>query len=302
MPRPSNRGLPGRRQALLATALPVLLTAALAAPALAQHTPTTAGIPAGAAPAAAGAPDNPASIVPPFTIWDVKLGQPVSSIPDRDIVNVACGTNGGPIALKLTDFSEFAKCPAEPSGLHEVHFEYDDEQAYVAKALQLEYRFLQAGTSVYAHPVVVSVLVDDKGIAQGIRILTDDTASLRDRRGAAGLEDNFKARFSGWSLDCQKPGPADGEEALGGVFVHDICTGKDPAGTQQFRLEARYMRLKGQLGIDPDTQKVLRESFFSQTRFELVNLPYQPAQPLRPEAPPAGAGAPGDTDAAAGGD
>ncbi|MDR3475041.1 MAG: hypothetical protein P4M09_25600 [Devosia sp.] len=243
---------------------------------------------------AAAAGSGAATLAPSFTIWDVKLGQPVSTIPDADIVNVSCGTNGGPPALALKTFLDFAKCTPEASGLREVHFEYDDEQAYVAKALELEYRFLQAGTSVYAHPVNLSVLVDDKGIARGIRIITDNRASIRDRRSAAGLEQNLRARFNTWPLNCTKLPPIDGEESLGATFVHDVCTATDAQSGERLRIEARYMRRKGQVGIDPDTQKLLRDNFDSSTRFELVQAPYQPAEPpqqaLPPDAAPASNG------------
>jgi hypothetical protein len=274
--RPRQRPGHWRRFVLAGAVLASALGIALPVPSLAVG-PSAAGPSAGGGPAGALS-----DIVPPFTIWDVKLGHPVSEIPDADIVNVACGTNGGPPALQLKNFTEFAKCPAEPSGLHEVHFEYDDEEAYVAKAMELEYRYLQAGTSVYAHPVVLSVLVDDKGIARGIRILSDDRASVRDRRLAAALEDNLRARFEAWTQDCRKFPPTDGEESVGPIFVHDLCVGKDPATGEQFRLEARFMRLKGQVGIDPVTQQVQKESFFSLTRFELVEPPYKPFEPAQP--------------------
>jgi len=253
--------------ALRLGAVVALLAATIPSLAAGQSGPAMAG------PAAAGP-----AMVPGFTIWDVKLGQPVSAIPDPEIVNVACGTNGGPPALALKNFSEFAKCQPEASGLREVHFEYDDEQAYVAKALELEYRFLTTGTSVYAHPVNVSVLVDDKGIARGIRIVTDDRASIRDRRSAASLEQSLRARFADWSLDCKALPPADGEDSVGGEFVHDICTGQN-AASDRLRIESVYMRRKGQVAIDPETQKLIRDSFYSSTRFEEVEAPYQPQLP-----------------------
>ncbi len=255
-----------------------LLLAAFAIPAGAQQTPV---------PQHPGGLNQPGALPPdfgrvgaPFTIWDVKLGHPVSEIPDPEIVNVACGTNGGPPSTPLKDFSEFAKCPAEPSGLHEVHFEYDDEQTYIAKAYDMEDRYLQPGTSVYAHPVIVSVLVDDKGIAQGIRIITDDKASVRDRRQAAALEVNLKGRFnnSSWALKCDAIPPADGQEAAGATFVNDHCTGSDSQSGESLLLHSRYFRLKGQTALDPVTQKVVRDNFLSDTRFELVEAPYKPSE------------------------
>ena len=117
------------------------------------------------------------SVEPAFTIWDVPLGKAVSAVPDSDAAIIACGTNGGPISIKLKSFADWAQCTPEASGLREVVFTYDDEQDYIARALELEFRALAGGTSVYAHPVVVSILVDDKGISQGIRIVTDDHAT-----------------------------------------------------------------------------------------------------------------------------
>lgn len=263
----------------LRLSLLVLTMAAAPAVALAQQPP-------------AAAPGNGefGAVEPNFTIWDVKLGQSVSQIPDPDVVNVSCGTNGGPPSLPLKNFLDFAKCPAEPSGLHEVHFEYDDEQAYIAKALELEYRYLQAGTSVYAHPVNLSVLIDDKGIARGIRIVTDDRASLHDRRAAYTLETNLTARFGSWSPNCQQIPPGGGEESIGNIFVHDICTATDPQTGEHLRIEARYLRLKGQVAIDPVTQQVQRENFVSTTRFELVQAPYQPSTNYAASAPAPGPG------------
>src|SRR3569623_110372 len=134
-------------------------------------------------------------VEPDFTIWDVKLGQPVTSVPDSATAIIASGTNGGPISIALKSFSEWAKCTPEASGLREIAFTYDDEKDYIARAMELEFRALHGGTSVYAHPVNVSILVDDKGVAQGLRIVTADRASDNDRRGAVQLALNLKGKF-----------------------------------------------------------------------------------------------------------
>ncbi|RYE53283.1 MAG: hypothetical protein EOP20_13635, partial [Hyphomicrobiales bacterium] len=81
------------------------------------------------------------ALAPVYSIWDVKLGEPVSQIPAMEVVDVSCGTNGGPPSMSLAgQFADFAKCPAEPSGLHEVYFENDDEIDYIAKAQEAEYK------------------------------------------------------------------------------------------------------------------------------------------------------------------
>src|SRR3569833_1308987 len=164
-------------------------------------------------------------VEPDFTIWDVKLGQPVTSVPDSATAIIACGTNGGPISIELKSFSEWAKCTPEASGLREIAFTYDDEKDYIARAMELEFRALHGGTSVYAHPVILSILVDDKGISQGIRIVTDDHASDSDRRLAVVLSKNFQARFGSWNLACQDIPMREGEQPGGKDFIHQRCTG-----------------------------------------------------------------------------
>ena len=221
---------------------------------------------------------NPA-VVPGFSIWKVKLGQPVSEVPDRSAAIIACGTNGGPMSIELKSFSDWQTCTPEPSGLREVAFTYDDEEDYIARALEVEYRAFAGGTSVYAHPVLVSILVDDKGLAQGIRVVTDDRASDRDRRTAVTLGKNFQGQFSTWGLDCQDIPPVDGEQPVGGTFIHWRCTGTNPDGSgQKVLIEASYLRKKGQEGLSRDSQQVNKGYYQSQTRLELVNPPYSPSE------------------------
>ena len=216
---------------------------------------------------------------PAFTIWDVKLGKPVTDIPDSVAAIVACGTNGGPISIELNSFRDWAKCTPEASGLREIAFTYDDEKDYIARAMELEFRALRGGTSVYAHPVNVSILVDDKGVSQGIRIVTDDHASDSDRRGAVVLSKNLESRFGAWNLDCQDIPMQNGEQKVGNQFIHQRCTGSNPDGSgQKVLIEASYLRKKGQEGLSIDTQQVNTGYYESKTRMEVVNPPYLPSE------------------------
>jgi hypothetical protein len=217
-------------------------------------------------------------VEPTFSIWDVQLGQPVSEVPDSAAAIIACGTNGGPTSIELKSFGDWEQCTPEASGLREVAFVYDDEQDYIARALELEYRALSGGTSMYARPVVVSILVDDKGVAQGIRVVTDDRASDNDRRLAVVLIDNLQARFSPWNLDCQDIPMRPGEQPVGLRFVHELCTGSNPDGSgQRVLIEGSYLRKKGQEGLNRETQQVNTGYFESKTRLEVVNPPYSPS-------------------------
>ena len=218
-----------------------------------------------------------ALIEPVFSIWDVTLGQPVSQLPDAKVAEIACGTAGGPPGQMLMSFRDFQSCPPEPSGLYEVQFIYDDEQDYVARALELEYQFLRGGTSVYAHAVIVSVLIDAQGIVQGRRIVTDDRADDLARRTAYTLINNFRAQFSAWTLDCADIPMQEGELPVGNEFIHERCTGQSPDGSTNVAIEASYLRKKGQIAINQETQQVNIGYFESQTRYEEILAPYSPA-------------------------
>jgi len=218
-----------------------------------------------------------ALIEPLFSIWDVTLGQPVSHLPDADVAEIACGTAGGPPGQKLASFQDFQSCAPEPSGLFEVQFIYDDEQDYIARALEMEYQFLRGGTSVYAHAVIVSVLVDPDGIVQGRRIVTDDRVTDLARRSAYTLINNFKARHREWSLECSDIPMQEGELPVGNEFVHENCTGQSPDGGTLLAIESSYLRKKGQIAINQQTQQVNVGYFESQTRYEEVRSPYSPA-------------------------
>lgn len=215
-------------------------------------------------------------VEPVYSIWDVVLGQPVSQVPDLAVGQIACGTNGGPTGQPLTSFSDFLTCQPEQSGLREIEFNYDDEQDYIARAMELEYRTLQGGTSVFAHPVVVSLLVDPEGVVQGRRIFTDNRISDRERRTAFTLIRNFKARYRDWSLDCADVPMQEGQQPVGNQFIHELCTGHSPDGQTLIAIEASYLRKKGQLGINRETQEVNTGYFESQTRYEEVLSPYVP--------------------------
>src|SRR6185369_16247508 len=104
---------------------------------------------------------------------------------------------------------------------------------------------------------VISNLVDDKGVAQGIRIVTDDHASDTDRRTAVVLSKNLEGRFGSWNLNCQDIPMQEGEQKVGSQFIHQRCTGTNPDGSgQAVLIEASYLRKKGQQGLSIDTQQV----------------------------------------------
>ena len=129
--------------------------------------------------AAAEACAAPAERPRRLEVWDLALGTPADQLPD-EFIDLACGTNGGPPALPLNAFTEFRRCRAEPSGLREVYFRYDDELEYWAKANDLQAQMEQySGTKTYGFPIVVSGLFDADGVLRGIRIVSATRATRR---------------------------------------------------------------------------------------------------------------------------
>ncbi len=218
-------------------------------------------------------------VEPPFSIWDAELGAPASIIPAVDVNELACGTNGGPPSYPLDDPTGFMKCKPEETGLREIHFSYDDELDYVARAMNSEYQVLQDGTSIFAHPVIVSVLADEDAVIQGVRVMTDSRASLQNRRRSATLMRNLTARYNKWNLDCTDLPLAENEKKIGQHHLKQFCTGLSPDGLSSIRLDARYLRKAGQEGVNRETREVNSTYFESFTRLEIVRLPHPTTPP-----------------------
>lgn len=207
---------------------------------------------------------------PAVTIWDIPIGMNAADMPAEDLVDPACGTNGGPPGIPLSSFMNYRICPADDRGLREVTFIYDDEAAYVARARR-DLVALQNvdGTRVLDQPVIVSVLFDDDGVVQGIRIVTDPRADPQTRYNAFQLRTHFKARFgdAGWSCEEQ---PADeGETPVGPLFVKERCR-KTLEDGRELLLSANFFHKPGQTPFDPVTQ--LPTPFFESTaRLEILS-------------------------------
>jgi len=133
------------------------------------------------------------------TVWDLKLGQPIAAQPSTDEYRgFACGSNGGPPRRRLSGWSEFALCPAEPSGLREVYFEYDDEIEYIARARDLDREVARwAGTTEIGFPVIASALFDAGGVLKGIRLVTDPRPEHRIETNDADLAARTEAYLFG---------------------------------------------------------------------------------------------------------
>jgi len=223
------------------------------------------------------------------TVWDLKLGQPIAAQPGvQEFRAFACGSNGGAPRLGLTGWSDFARCRAEPDGLYEVYFEYDDEFEYIARARDLDREISRwAGTTEVSFPVVVSALFDRNGILQAIRLVTDarpdhrndvTEANVRKRADAYLLGGILAGRYNvDASRDCISQPPAEGESAVGDAFIKQLCEVTDTSAGRKIILRAHLYRKPGQSGFNPQLPTQLTEGQFeSLTRFEMYNIAKAP--------------------------
>jgi len=216
------------------------------------------------------------------TIWDLKLGGPIAAQPAPDEFRAfACGANGGAPRAQLKGFGDFMRCSAEADGLREVYFEYDDELEYIARARDLEREITRwAGTTELAFPVIASALFDDAGILKGVRLVTDPRPEHRNDITEANLRKRVDAYLLGGILaarydivaarDCKSLPPAEGESAVGSVFVKQTCEKLDAPNARKIGLNVNLYRKPGQSGINPQLPTELTEGQFeSSTRFEI---------------------------------
>ena len=231
--------------------------------------------------AAGPAATHPASRL---TVWDLRLGTAVAALPGRDAFRgFACGSGGGPPRAPLEGFEGFRRCIPEPGGLREVYFEYDDELEYIARAHDDERAVARfAGTHEDGFPVIVSALIDDAGILRGIRMVTDArpehrtdviAADRRKRGEAHALASVMASRFGiDPGRDCRSIPPADGETAVGDLFIKRVCEHSD--GSRRIVVRANLYRKPGQSGYDPRAPGELTHGQFeSSARVEILEVP-----------------------------
>jgi hypothetical protein len=207
-------------------------------------------------------------------IWSLKLGTPALALSNNEFIDYACGSNGGPPQQPLAGWSDYGKCPAEPSGLREVYFRYDDELEYRARAHRAQTMIAQyAGTKVLDFPVIVSALFDADGVLAGLRIVSDPRVSPQERKQAYTLSNFLKARYGSDRWDCRDNPPAPGETPVGTLYINQRCTMLTKDNMRAF-LETRFLRRPGQAEFS-GSGKLTVGQFESSTRLQL----------LRPEIP-----------------
>src|SRR5215813_155458 len=210
----------------------------------------------------------------PGEIRGLKLGLDARKMSTDGFGEFACGSNGGPPRAKLDGFVDFAKCRAEPNGLHEVYLRFDDEEEYIGRAIDDDQYTRKIGTRVAGHPVILSVLFDAGGILRGIRFVTDPRAAPAERRMAHLLRVAAINHYGAEGWTCVDQPPAPGETPVGGVFIKRKC--RKTTAERDIAVEAHFLRKPGQSETDPATGDYRTGQYESWTRFELMDPGYPP--------------------------
>jgi hypothetical protein len=160
---------------------------------------------------AAGAAEDPLA----GDLRDLRVGMTVAELPSAGYVDLACANGGGVPGAALAAWSEFGRCPPDAAGRHEVVFAFAP-----SRLAPLGDRW--EGTKVAGHPVIPSLLIDDAGVVQGIRIVTDPDARpyLHKKAYLFGLRVMGRYGRDGWTCTDAAAGE---RGAVGGLFIDRRC-------------------------------------------------------------------------------
>jgi hypothetical protein len=184
---------------------------------------------------------------------DLRVGMSVDELPAAGYVDLACGRDGGAPGTALASWAEFARCPPDAAGLHEVAFAY-------AESPLAELADRWEGTKVAGHPVIPSLLIDDGGVVQGIRIVTDPDTRMYLKKKAFLLGIRVMGRYGrdGWT--CTEAEPSAGRAPVGGLFIDRRC--EKVFRDRRLILDTDLYRTADQHG----------QEFTGATRFEIFKL------------------------------
>ena len=201
-------------------------------------------------------------------IFDLSLGAPASAQPEEEFIDYACGTGGGPPGKPVGSFLDYADCPAEASGLHEIAFRYDDELAYRLLARGMTNAAeTNGGTRISVYPIFASALFDGDGILRGLRAVSDDRIALMFRSNAYLLADAIIVRFGPDGWDCRDIPPNAEHKPMSGRYVNRSCS-KSVDG-KLLHTESRFFAKAGQRAIDPYSGRINHGQFESSARLEV---------------------------------
>jgi hypothetical protein len=129
--------------------------------------------------------------------------------------------------------------------LHEVWFIYDDEWEYIARAYRdaIEIARYSANT-FYGQPIITSLLIDDGGLVQGYRVITDPRAPEEVRLLSHTLTEVFKAQFGATPWQCVDLPQQERETPVDGTFVKQDCA--SVSAERYVKVQGRLLRKPGQ--------------------------------------------------------
>jgi hypothetical protein len=208
-------------------------------------------------------------------IRGLHLGMEAATMPAEGYYALACGSNGGPPLERIGGWADFASCVPGEKGLHEVYVEFDDQLEYFVRAfpdIPPDQNWLNkfAGTKIAGHPVIVSVLFDDQGVAQGLRAVSDPRAEIGSRRRAYLLRNAVKARYGVRGWECVDLPPEPGETPVGELFIKERCE-KVYNNDRRIVLNTQLLRRPGQDGVD-EAGNFVEGEYESSTRLEIWSL------------------------------
>ena len=218
-----------------------------------------------------------------MTVWDLKVGTKAEDMPAWiEFRGYACGSNGGPPLLQLKGWQDFARCRPDQKGLREVYFEYDDEEEYIARAMEDVRIGRVVGTADNSYPLMLSALFDDAGVLKALRLITDPRQDFRADNFYATLKTRdqhhlygpfLSARFNiNLANDCVKQPLGPGETPVGDTYTKLDCERTDASRGVRYVLQTRYFRKPGQLDRDPITGNLTTGQYEAYTRAEIWQL------------------------------
>ena len=183
---------------------------------------------------AAGAAEDPQQ----GDLRDLRVGMTIGELPREGYTDLACGQDGAEPGAALAGWQDFARCPADGRGLHEVVFAFAE-----SPLAELGERW--EGTKVAGHPVIPSLLIDAAGVVQGLRIVTDPEARLYLKKKAFlfGLRVMGRYGRDGWTCTDLPPGD---KQPVGGMLIDRHC--EKQADDRRLILETELYRAAGQEG------------------------------------------------------
>ncbi len=180
---------------------------------------------------------------------DLRVGMSASELPAEGYTDFACVS--APVGVQ--SWQDYGQCPADAAGLHALRFSYQEgsnELAFLNDTFE--------GTKVGGHPVLLTLLISDAGVVEGLRIETDPAARLNRRKKAYLLGELAKARYGEADWTCSEARPGTGEEPVGGIFVREHCEKATP--TRRYVLDRQMFHRVGkdQRGFVNATQLEIR--------------------------------------------